>query len=129
MNTKNTPIRAVLVMTLDFFANRFGIPAENLTWGIISSCNEEYQTASCPAVLIKGEKNLFIDIINDKISPLINICGCQTQAHAADVVKKDEGYQFLGEEQSVFLTNDRLEKAYHTKIFGSDLSEEAQKLN
>lgn len=125
---KNTPIRAVQIMKKEFFANRFGVKANALSWGIIVSQNEDSEKNLNAALLFKKDKNLFIDILNDKISPLINICGCQTTAVKASFNRTRCGYSFKSGELKAFISKEELEKAYRNKLFNKKLSSEAAKL-
>ena len=54
---KNTPIRAVQIMKKEFFANRFGVKANALSWGIIVSQNEDSEKNLNAALLFKEDKN------------------------------------------------------------------------
>ena len=72
---KNAPIRAVQIMRLEFFAKRFNVPVKRLSWGLIVSENEDAEIETTAAVLVKGNNNIFIDILNDRFTPMMNICG------------------------------------------------------
>ncbi len=125
---KNTPIRAVQIMKKEFFANRFGVKPHELTWGIIVSQNEDSEKNLNAALLFKEDKNLFIDILNDKISSLINICGCQMVGIKASFNRTRCGYSFKSGELKAFISSKDIEKAYRNKLFNKKLAEEATKL-
>ncbi len=125
---KNTPIRAVQIMKKEFFANRFGVKPRELAWGIIISQNENSEKDLNAALLFKKDKNLFIDILNDKISPLINICGYQTTAVKATFNRTRCGYSFKSGELKAFISSKDIEKAYRNKLFNKKLTEEAARL-
>ncbi len=125
---KNTPIRAVQIMKKSFFANRFGVKPSELAWGIIVTQNEDSEKDLNAVLLFKENKNLFIDILNDRISPLINICGCQTTAVKATFNRTRCGYSFKSGELKAFISSKDIEKAYRNKLFNQDLAAEAAKL-
>lgn len=125
---KNTPIRAVQIMKKEFFANRFGVKANALSWGIIVSQNEDSEKNLNAALLFKEDKNLFIDILNDRISSLINVCGCQMVGIKASFNRTRCGYSFKSGELKAFISNKDIEKAYRNKLFNKKLTEEAAKL-
>ena len=125
---KNTPIRAVQIMKKEFFANRFGVKPHELAWGIIISQNENSEKDLNAALLFKKDKNLFIDILNDKISPLINICGCQMVGIKASFNRTRGGYTFSHQRLKTFISNKDIEKTYRNKLFNKKLSSEAAKL-
>ena len=125
---KNTPIRAVQIMKKEFFANRFGVKPRDLSWGIIISQNEDSEKSLNAALLFKEDKNLFIDILNDRISSLINVCGCQTTAVKASFNRTRGGYTFSHQRLKTFISNKDIEKAYRNKLFNKKLTEEAAKL-
>lgn len=126
---KKTPtIRAVQIMKKEFFANRFGVKPNELAWGIIVSQNEDSEKSLNAALLFKKNKNLFIDILNDKISSLINICGCQMVGIKATFNRTRGGYTFSHQGLKAFISSKDIEKAYHNKLFSQDLAAEAAKL-
>ena len=122
-------VRAEEIMTLEFFAKRFGIKKKLLSWGLVVSENEDAEVTTTAAVLIKGS-NLFIDIVNDRLSPLINICGCKTTSYIATFNRVKSGYKFVAGagDESKFLSDMSIENAYRSKIYSSSLEQEAKKL-
>ena len=125
---KSATIRAVEIMKLAFFANRFGIAKSQLTWGIVVSENEDAQVSISAAVLVK-EKSLFIDILNDRLTPLMNICGCKSTSYVAVFNRVRSGYKFTAGNEAVFLSNEQIERVYRSKCYSEALAAEAARLN
>ena len=113
-------------MTLKFYANRFHV-SKNLCWGIVVSQNEEGQQETTPAVLIKGD-NLFIDILNDRLAPFMNIGGCRTTSYRAWLEHTHGGYNFVVGDEKFFVSDEDIERVYRSKIYSPSLSKEAEKM-
>lgn len=119
---------AARVMDLEFFSARFGIPVKKLQWGIIISMNEDCTESISPAVFIEGD-NLFIDILNDNLLPICNICGCKSTVEVADCLPLEvgEGYHFVSENEEVVILNTEIYRVYHYKVYSDFLAKEARK--
>ena len=128
-NKKCATIRAVQIMRLEFFAKRFNVPVKRLSWGLIVSENEDAEVETTAAILIKGNNNIFIDILNDRFMPMMNICGCKTTAYIATFNHVRAGVKFVAGDESKFLSNEDIENAYRSKIYSPSLNDEAEKLN
>lgn len=128
-NKKNAPIRAVQIMRLEFFAKRFNIPVKRLSWGLIISENEDAEIEITAAVLIKSDNNIFIDILNDRFTPMMNICGCKTTAYIATFNHVRAGFKFVAGAEEKFISCEDIENAYRSKIYSPSLNDEAGKLN
>ena len=126
---KNAVIRAVEIMKLEFFAKRFNVPVKRLSWALIVSENEDAEVETTAAVLIKGDNNIFIDILNDRFMPMMNICGCKTTAYIATFNHVRAGFKFVAGNEEKFLSCDEIESVYRNKIYSSSLNNEAGKLN
>ena len=126
---KNAVIRAVEIMKLEFFAKRFNVPVKRLSWALIVSENEDAEVETTAAILIKGDNNIFIDILNDRFMPMMNICGCKTTAYIATFNRVKYGFKFVAGHESKFLSNEEIENAYRSKIYFPSLNDEAEKLN
>ncbi len=124
---KGAGISAEEIMSLEFFANRFGIKKKLLSWGLIVAQNEDAEVTTSAAVLIKGS-NLFIDIVNDQLSPMMNICGCRCSSFIATFNRVKGGYKFVAGDESKFLSDMSIENAYRSKIYSASLEEDAKKL-
>jgi len=112
------------VMRLEFFAARFGINVDRVSWGILKSSNEDGLNSLYPVVSIKNS-NLFIDILNDRLSPLVNIGGCKSFIANAHVSMTSSGYVFVSNQEYVDLTASEICDEYRCKIFTSDVDAEA----
>lgn len=126
---KNAPIRAVQIMRLEFFAKRFNVPVKRLSWGLIVSENEDAEIETTAGILIEGNNNIFIDILNDRFIPMMNICGCKTTAYIATFNRVKCGFKFVAGDESKFLSNEEIESVYRSKIYSPSLNDEAEKLN
>ena len=126
--TKATPIRAVKIMRLEFFANRFGINKKELMWGIITTSNEDAQESKVVVILLRHEKNLFIDIVNDRIAPLIHICGCKSSTRQAKQTRTSGGYVFTADKDLIMLKDSEIEELYKNKLYSENLSKQAESL-
>ena len=116
------------VLKLSFFADRFGIEKARLSWGILVAQNEDCETSLSPVVLIK-DSNLFVNIFNDSLEPLLNIAGCQSTTYVAKKkIISGERYLFAGD-YKVKIKEEEIERVYRTKIFSSELEKEASFLN
>ena len=120
-------ISAEEIMTLEFFSRRFGIKKTLLSWGVVVALNEDAEITTTAAILIKGS-HLFIDIVNDRLSPLMNICGCRCASHIATFNRVKGGYKFVAGDENKFLSDLSIENAYRSKIYSSSLEQEAKKL-
>ncbi len=126
---KNAVIRAVEIMKLEFFAKRFNVPVKRLSWALIVSENEDAEVETTAAILIKGDNNIFIDILNDRFMPMMNICGCKTTAYIATFNHVRAGFKFVAGKEEKFLSCDEIESVYRNKIYSPSLNDEAEKLN
>ena len=127
-NKKNgANISAEEIMSLEFFAKRFGIKKKLLSWGLVVALNEDAEVTTSAVLIIKGS-NLFIDIVNDRLSPLINICGCRCSSYIATFNRVKGGFKFVAGDEEKFLSDMSIENAYRSKIYSASLEEEAKKL-
>lgn len=126
---KSAPIRAVQIMRLEFFAKRFNIPVKRLSWGLIVSENEDAEVETTAAVLVKGNNNIFIDILNDRFMPMMNICGCKTTAYIATFNHVRAGFKFMAGAEEKFISCEEIERIFRSKIYSPSLNDEAEKLN
>lgn len=115
------------IMTLKFFANRFQVSRADCCWGIVVSQNEEGQQEITPAILIEGE-NLFIDILNDRLAPFMNIGGCRTTSYCAQLKRAHGGFNFIVGDEKFFVSDEEIERVYRSKIYSPSISKEADKL-
>lgn len=115
------------VMKLSFFAKRFNVQQKWLSWGIVISENEDQEIKILPAVLIKGT-SLFIDISEDRLDPLVNICGCRSASYQATVTENENAYIFSSGRDSVSLKKDVISTVYARKFFTKDLAAQAKNL-
>ena len=125
-NTQSAAKFAAQIMKLSFFANRFGLPKNRLCWCIIVSQNEEGSVSIDPAVLIKGE-NMFIDIKHDNLLPLMNVSGCKTVAYKAVCNRVRGGYKLRFGNEEVFISAESIRNIYRSKIFSTELAEDARR--
>lgn len=128
---KKEPVKSIKssdLMRLSFFANRFGISPSKLCWGILVSNSEDCEVILHPVVIVKGEK-LYIDIINDVISPYYNICGCLQYALQAVKRKVKNGYLLSARTEEIVVTEEDILRAYNSKIFSAELVKKANKYN
>ncbi len=126
---KSATIRAVKIMNLEFFAKRFNVAKKLLSWALIVSENEDAEVETTAGIIIKGNENIFIDILHDRFTPKMNICGCKTTSYIATFNRVKGGYKFVAGDEEKFLSCEEIESVYRTKIYSPALNEEAEKLN
>lgn len=126
---KSAQIRAVEIMRLEFFAKRFNVPVKRLSWGLIVSENEDAEIETTACILVEGNENIFIDIIHDRFTPKMNICGCKTTSYIATFNRVKCGFKFVAGDEEKFLSNEDIENVYRSKIYSPSLNAEAEKLN
>lgn len=117
------------LFNLRFFANRFHVAKEKLSWAVVVSKTKE--TTTCfPAIMIKGEK-VYINMSSDALAPLVNICGSkQTICKATPKEIDANTIAFVFEnDKTVGLDKDRFFSTYRNKIFSVELAKEAERLN
>ncbi len=124
---KGAFVRAKEIMKLEFFSRRFGIKKKLLNWGLIVAQNEDAEVTTSAVLIIKGS-NLFIDIVNDRLSPFMNICGCRCTSYIATFNRVKGGYKFVAGNEEKFLSDISIEKTYHPKLYSASLEQEAKKL-
>ena len=127
MKKKKKAVKAMNVMTLSFFANRFGLLKSQLSWGVVVSENEDAQITITAAVLIK-DKSLFIDILNDRLTPFMNIGGCKMTSYVAVFNRVRTGYKFTAGDEEKCIGKEQIESVYRSKFFSEKLEEEAKRL-
>jgi hypothetical protein len=101
------------ILSLQFFAVRFGLKEEELSYGIGIINGEE----RIPAILIKG-KRAFIDVRSDIISPTDIPC-VNIRFEPCSLTEGPGGYVFETEGHRVVLSRDSIEKYYATKYFSA----------
>ena len=116
------------VLKLSFFADRFGIEKARLSWGILVAQNEDCEVSISPVVIINGS-SLFINVLADKLEPLIGIAGCQSTTYVAKKKIISGRRMLVAGDYEVELKDEEIERVYRTKIFSSELEEEASFLN
>ncbi len=126
---KSATIRAVEIMSLEFFAKRFNVAKKLLSWALIVSENEDAEVETTAGIIIRGNENIFIDIIHDRFTPKMNICGCKTTSYIATFNRVKGGYKFVAGDESKFLSCEEIESVYRSKIYSPALNDEAGKLN
>ena len=126
---KSATIRAVEIMNLEFFAKRFNVVKKLLSWALIVSENEDAEVETTAGIIIKGNENIFIDILHDRFTPKMNICGCKTTSYIATFNRVKGGYKFVAGDEEKFLSCEEIESVYRSKIYSPALDNEAGKLN
>lgn len=126
---KSATIRAVEIMNLEFFAKRFNVAKKLLSWALIVSENEDAEVETTAGIIIKGNENIFIDILHDRFTPKMNICGCKTTSYIATFNRVKGGYKFVAGDEEKFLSCEEIESVYRSKIYSPALDKEAGKLN
>lgn len=126
---KSATIRAVEIMNLEFFAKRFNVAKKLLSWALIVSENEDAEVETTAGIIVKGNENIFIDILHDRFMPKMNICGCKTTSYIATFNRVKGGYKFVAGDEEKFLSCEEIESVYRSKIYSPALDKEAGKLN
>ena len=126
---KSATIRAVEIMNLEFFAKRFNVAKKLLSWALIVSENEDAEVETTAGIIVKGNENIFIDILHDRFTPKMNICGCKTTSYIATFNRVKGGYKFVAGDEEKFLSCEEIESVYRSKIYSPALDKEAGKLN
>ena len=126
---KSATIRAVKIMNLEFFAKRFNVAKKLLSWALIVSENEDAEVETTAGIIVKGNENIFIDILHDRFMPKMNICGCKTTSYIATFNRVKGGYKFVAGDEEKFLSCEEIESVYRSKIYSPALDKEAGKLN
>ena len=106
------------VLKLSFFADRFGIEKARLSWGILVAQNEDCEVSISPVVIINGS-SLFINVLADKLEPLIGIAGCQSTTYVAKKKIISGRWMLVAGDYEVELKDEEIERVYRTKIFSS----------
>ncbi len=126
---KSATIRAVEIMNLEFFAKRFNVAKKLLSWALIVSENEDAEVETTAGIIVKGNENIFIDILHDRFMPKMNICGSKTTSYIATFNRVKGGYKFVAGDEEKFLSCEEIESVYRSKIYSPALDKEAGKLN
>lgn len=113
------------VLQLSFFADRFKVAVSRLNWGILEAKNEDCETTMSPVVIIK-DSNLFVNILSDKLEPMINIAGCESVAYVAEMEVISGGHLFVADDcKKIEIKDEEIFRIYRTKIFSNELEKEA----
>ena len=113
---------------LAFCINNKAICRNIANYGIIKTYNEDAQESKAVVILLRHEKNLFIDIVNDRIAPLINICGCKSSTRQAKQTRTSGGYVFTADKDLIMLKDSEIEELYKNKLYSENLSKQAASL-
>lgn len=95
-------------MSLQFFASRFNIPIESLSWGIVEN--------SVCAVLIK-DKLLYIDIFEDALVPRVS---AECKARLCTLIEEEDSVIFANKEDRIRAKKSIIEVFYSNKVYSED---------
>lgn len=101
-------------MSLDFFANRFLIAKENLSWAVEKITTED-DIFYTPIIKIFNS-DLFIDIKHDILGEAKSIFGKKIELLSASLLEQDTDYHFVSKEKTIILSKQEVEKLYENKF-------------
>lgn len=113
MDKKTLAVRPQL-MSLDFFANRFLIAKENLSWAVEKITTED-DIFYTPIIKIFNS-DLFIDIKHDILGEAKSIFGKKIELLSASLLEQDTDYHFVSKEKTIILSKQEVEKLYENKF-------------
>ena len=113
MDKNNLATRPQL-MSLDFFANRFLIAKENLSWAVEKITTED-DIFYTPVIKISNSQ-LFIDIKQDILGEIKSVFGKKIELLSAGLLEQDTDYHFVSNEKTVILSKQEVEKLYENKF-------------
>ena len=107
------------IMSLEFFAGRFGIRKKFLRWGIEKITTE--QDVICIPVIIVKNTDLLIDIMRDSLSSAKSAFGREIKIIPAKMTEQPEDYVFQAKSEKVSLSRQELKKFYASKVLAPEL--------
>ncbi len=113
MDKRTLAVRPQL-MSLDFFANRFLISKENLSWAVEKITTED-DIFYTPVIKILNSQ-LFIDIKQDILGEIKSVFGKKIELLSATLLEQDTDYHFIAKEKTIILSKQEVEKLYENKF-------------
>ena len=108
-------MNTIELLSLKFFANRFNVPKNKLTYGIITKKNLKSEKVwQMPAILIKGSE-LFIDICEDRLKHKISDSQYQFEVYHCELIDDGAYYIFRHDEREMKLQKEEIEIFYSDK--------------
>ncbi len=103
-----------MVMTLDFFSQRFNIRRELMSWGLQKVTTED-NTIFLPVVMINGSQ-IYIDIKKDCFASKNSIYGRIAELLPAKMEETPSAYHFSAENASYCYTKEDVIEFYSRKL-------------
>lgn len=112
------------IMNFNFIGRRICVSPKRLSWCICETINRDGEVNSFPCVDI-SDSPLLYDLMNDVLWAKVNIAGCKTYIHKAQLSLTDSGFLFCAENNLEALLPFEKLSIYKEKVYNQELARAA----